>query len=86
MGRRRGPVPLRGRARDATLAGAVLLVVAASSVGSLIGDRMEPWGVTALGWVLIAATCGALYLTPRHPVAVGSLVLVLTFGYYVLSA
>ncbi|MEU8120899.1 sensor histidine kinase [Spirillospora sp. NPDC049024] len=86
MGRRRGPVPLRGRARDAALAGAVLLVVAASSVGSLVGDRAEPWGVTALGWALIAAACGALYLTPRHPVAVGSLVLVLTFGYYVLSA
>ncbi|PAZ16691.1 two-component sensor histidine kinase [Streptomyces sp. SA15] len=70
---------------DAALAAGVLLLVAVGSVRSLIGEREEPWPATVLGWALLTAACGALYLRRRHPTAVASFVLAATIAYYLVS-
>ncbi|GAB2874167.1 sensor histidine kinase [Streptomyces deserti] len=75
----------RGRAADAALAGGLFVLVAVGSLRSLIGERAESWPVTALGWALMAAACGALYLRRRHPVAVAGSVLAATIAYYLVS-
>ena len=74
-----------GRPADAALAGGVFLLVAAGSIRPFIGERRESWPVTALGWLLIAAACGALYFRRRRPVAVTALVLAATTAYYLTS-
>ncbi|MFH9435229.1 sensor histidine kinase [Streptomyces rochei] len=76
----------RGRAADAALAGAVLVLVAVGSLRSLIGDREESWEATALGWALLVAACAALYVCRRHPVPTAAFVLAATIAYYLVSA
>ncbi|MFB7086100.1 sensor histidine kinase [Streptomyces sp. NPDC056296] len=76
----------RGRAADAALAGAVLVLVAVGSLRSLIGEREESWEATALGWALLVAACAALYVCRRHPVPTASFVLAATIAYYLVSA
>jgi signal transduction histidine kinase len=73
---------LHGRAADAALAGAVFALTAVGGVRAFIGEHREPWAATVLGWVLIVAACGALYLRRRRPVAVAVFVLAATFAHY----
>ncbi|MEU2266032.1 histidine kinase [Streptomyces olindensis] len=77
--------PPRGRMADAALAGGVFVPVALGSLRSLIGEREESWAATVLGWALIAAACGALYLCRRRPVLTAALVLGATAAYYFTS-
>ncbi|MER7621791.1 sensor histidine kinase [Streptomyces sp. NPDC126503] len=87
------PLPLRAagghrlppRAADALVAGLVLLVVA---VWTLAGARSagEPPLRTALGWALLVAACGVLYLRRRRPVAVAAATLLACVVYYPLTA
>ncbi|MFF3497105.1 sensor histidine kinase [Streptomyces sp. NPDC002795] len=83
--RRRLPPRPRGRAADAALAAAVFVLVGLGSLRSLIGEPEESRQATVLGWVLIAAACGALYFARRAPVPVAAFVLAATLGYYLLS-
>ncbi|GGQ27828.1 sensor histidine kinase [Streptomyces mutabilis] len=76
----------RGRAADAALAGAVLVLVAVGSLRSLIGEREESWEATALVWALLVAACAALYVCRRHPVPTAAFVLAATIAYYLVSA
>ncbi|ANS66340.1 putative two-component system sensor kinase [Streptomyces lincolnensis] len=75
----------RGHAADAALAAGVFVLVALGSMRSLVGGRTESWQAVAVDWTLLTAACGALYLCRRRPVAVASLVLVLTIAYYLTS-
>ncbi|MFC5185421.1 sensor histidine kinase [Actinomadura harenae] len=75
----------RGRTADVAIAVAVLAAVTAGSAQSLYAPRTEPWSVTAVGWALILAVCGALALRRVHPVAVALFTLVTTVVYYVMS-
>jgi signal transduction histidine kinase len=77
--------PPRGRAADVALAGSVFVLVAVGSLRPLIGAGEEPRAVTALGWGLIAAACGALAVRRRRPVAVAAFVLTVTIAYYLVS-
>ncbi len=85
------PLPVRrfrlpqGRAADAALAAGAGVLVALSSLHAFVGDRREPWATTAVGWVLIALACGALYFVRRRPLAVGVFVLPVVSVYYVSS-
>lgn len=81
----RGPRYPRGHAADAALAAGVFVLVALGSMRSLVGGRTESWQAVAVDWTLLTAACGALYLCRRRPVAVASLVLVLTIAYYLTS-
>jgi signal transduction histidine kinase len=63
----------------------VFLLVAVGSLRSLIGERTESWTVTALTWVLIAISCGALHFSRRRPVAVGVIVWAASSAFYLLS-
>lgn len=85
LGRLRPGLP-HGKAADVAVAAAVFALAAVSAVWSLVGAREEPWSVTAVSWVLLTLSCAALPLRRRHPIAVGSFVLVTTGVYYVLSA
>jgi len=75
-----------GRGADASVAGLVFVLVGLGSVRSLVGARLEPWGVTAFGWALIAVACAALCFSRRRPVAVAGLVLVAVISYYLVSS
>ncbi|GAA2300529.1 sensor histidine kinase [Streptomyces hawaiiensis] len=77
--------PPHGRAADAALACGVFVLVAVGSLRSLIGEREESWAATVLGWALITAACGALYLCRRRPVVVAAFVLAATAAYYLVS-
>ncbi|MFW6689771.1 sensor histidine kinase [Streptomyces sp. MAR4 CNX-425] len=76
----------RGRAADAALAAGVGVLVALGTVQALVGQRRESWATTALGWALIALSCGALYFARRYPAAVGVFVVLAVGVYYVSSA
>lgn len=60
--------PPRGRAADGALAVGVFTLSAVGSLPFFMGAREEPWPTTVLGWTLMAAVCGALYLRRRYPV------------------
>ncbi|MEU3220243.1 histidine kinase [Streptomyces sp. NPDC006971] len=76
-----------GRAADAALACAIGLAVALGSMRSLFPQhRLEPWGATTAGWVLIAAACGALYFRRRRPVAAAAVCAAATGAYYLVSS
>jgi signal transduction histidine kinase len=77
--------PPPGGLPDAALAWAVFALVGLGSLHSVIGERQEPWAVTGLGWVMIAAACGALAWRRRWPVPVCAFVLVTTKAYYLVS-
>ncbi|MFE4667119.1 sensor histidine kinase [Streptomyces sp. NPDC056716] len=81
---------LRGRLRtprhgDAALALGLFVVVGVGSARSLLGSREESWGATAVSWLLIALSCGALYFRRRHPVTVTAVVLAACTAYYLTS-
>ncbi|MFJ2899048.1 sensor histidine kinase [Streptomyces sp. NPDC087218] len=77
----------RGRAADTALACVTGLAAALGSVRSLFPQhRLEPWGVTTAGWVLIAAACGALYFRRRRPVAAAAVCAAATAAYYLISS
>ncbi|TNY37605.1 sensor histidine kinase [Thermomonospora catenispora] len=75
----------RGRAADAALALVVFVASLSGTARAFFGGPREPWTTTVVGCVLITVACAALYLRRRHPVAVGTVVLVLTGVYYVTS-
>ncbi|WP_225859294.1 sensor histidine kinase [Streptomyces albicerus] len=75
----------RGRAADVAVAGGIFVLSVVGSLRAFIGAREESWLVTGLGWVLMAAACGALYFRRRRPVAVAVFVLVVTGAYYLSS-
>lgn len=75
----------RGRAADAALAFAVFVVSLSGTARVFVGAPREPWATTVPGLFLITAACAALYLRRRRPVAVGTVVFVLTGVYYVTS-
>lgn len=76
----------QGRAADTALAAGTGVLVALGTLQAFVGERKEPWATTALGWMLIALACGALYFARRRPVAVGAFVVPVVGVYYVTSA
>ncbi|WP_415949310.1 sensor histidine kinase [Streptomyces sp. KLOTTS4A1] len=76
---------LSERGQDIAVAGAVAVIVVAGTFWSMRGNS-ETFGQAALGWVLIAAVCGALYFRRRLPVAVALFTLAGCAVYYPLSA
>ncbi|MFI6288100.1 sensor histidine kinase [Streptomyces sp. NPDC051018] len=74
-----------GRAADAAVAAAVLVLVAVGSLQPLIGAREEPWPATVIGWTLIVLVCGSLYFRRSHPVAVAAFTIAGGAAYYLTS-
>jgi signal transduction histidine kinase len=66
-------------------AGVTLLVVVTTAVGVLGAGRTDPLPLALLGWALILAVCGTLFLGRRYPVAACVCALVGTGVFYVVS-